>query len=217
MQFGVVPDLNHTRNHWYRRPGWASGRRMYTFHLTMEGAAEVHRAGSLVRPVLDRFPQIDPVPTQWLHLTMRGIGFTDEVSADQLTDVADEVFDGWSDHDKGELTFDSALLAHESVMLAAHQQAWLTDLDQLQRAAIDRVLGERDWADLWPHLSLGYANATMPIGPLIESLTPAFQALPATIDATPTLTLMRLRRRERLYCWEVLRQLRAPGFGRANP
>ena len=65
---------------------------MYTFHLTMERADAVRGLARSVRPVLERFECVDPVPESWLHLTMNGLGFADEVPDDRLEAVADEVF-----------------------------------------------------------------------------------------------------------------------------
>ena len=65
---------------------------MCTFHLTMERADAVRGLARSVRPVLERFELVDPVPEPWLHLTMNGLGFADEVPDDRLEAVADEVF-----------------------------------------------------------------------------------------------------------------------------
>ena len=65
---------------------------MCTFHLTMERADAVRGLARSVRPVLERFELVDLVPEPWLHLTMNGLGFADEVPDDRLEAVADEVF-----------------------------------------------------------------------------------------------------------------------------
>jgi len=63
---------------------------MCTFHLTMERADAVRGLARSVRPVLERFECVDPVPESWLHLTMNGLGFADEVPDDRLEAIADE-------------------------------------------------------------------------------------------------------------------------------
>jgi len=38
---------------------------------------------------------IDLIPPQWLHLTMQGIGFTDEINTDELAAVDQALTAGW--------------------------------------------------------------------------------------------------------------------------
>lgn len=40
MKLKRDPHPGPTENHWYWRPGWGPGRRMYTFHLTWEQAPD---------------------------------------------------------------------------------------------------------------------------------------------------------------------------------
>jgi hypothetical protein len=64
-----------------------------TLHLRQRPLAgpASHRRGSKLRELaadyqkaLTGVPGIDLIPPQWLHLTMQGIGFTDEIDADEL-------------------------------------------------------------------------------------------------------------------------------------
>lgn len=87
-------DGRELRNHWYWRPGWGVGTRYYTFHLTFEEAPELSAEAERYRPALGAFPQRDLVPDAWLHLTMTGVGFAQDVSADDLDAVADQVWTG---------------------------------------------------------------------------------------------------------------------------
>ena len=60
------------------------------------GPAAVRELASAVRPVLSRFDRVDPVPVPWLHLTMNGLGFSDEVAGARLEAISDEVFTFWA-------------------------------------------------------------------------------------------------------------------------
>lgn len=68
------------RNHWWWRPGWAVGRSFYTWHITFAEQAELRELAEAYTPVLAELPMLDHIPVQWLHLTMQGVGFTDEVA-----------------------------------------------------------------------------------------------------------------------------------------
>lgn len=117
---------------------------MYTFHLTMEQAPAVLALAASTRPALDSLPALDPVPLEGLHLTMNGVGFTDEVTHAELDEVADRVFQTWPGDGLREVLFDRALIVDEGVMLtSATPPPWLADLNRTQRHVIDLVLGPR--------------------------------------------------------------------------
>ena len=94
---------------------------MCTFHLTMERADAVRGLARSVRPVLERFECVDPVPESWLHLTMNGLGFADEVPDDRLEAIADEVFALWSSLDDPVLRFTHLFVGLEGAMLVAER------------------------------------------------------------------------------------------------
>ena len=71
------------RNHWWWRPG----RSFYTWHLTFTGQPDVARVARHYHSILRDLPGVDPVPVEWLHLTMQGLGFSDEVTPDQVDEV----------------------------------------------------------------------------------------------------------------------------------
>ncbi|MGH3921873.1 MAG: 2'-5' RNA ligase family protein, partial [Pseudonocardiaceae bacterium] len=80
------PHAAQMRDHWWWRPGWRVGRRFYTWHLTFQDQEDVHRLARVYQHRLDA-PNLDLVPLRWLHLTTQGVGFTDEVSADDAARI----------------------------------------------------------------------------------------------------------------------------------
>jgi len=74
------------RDHWWWRPGWRAGRRLYTWHLTFEGHHDLHRLVGTYQDCLD-VPELDLVPLEGLHLTMQGVGFTDQLSQQQVRQI----------------------------------------------------------------------------------------------------------------------------------
>lgn len=211
MELSTADELDRMRSHWWWRPGWAVGRRMLTFHLTMEQAPAVREFAAQAREALTGIESQDRVPDRGLHLTMTGIGFEDEVTPQQLEDVSAEVFEHWSHMitqlPAPVLRFDSLFVAHESVMLLAEPDSWLEELARIQRSAVDRVMGAQEWGMFWPHLSVAYCNGPADPAPVIEALAPVAASAPERLEATPTLTLMRLGRDEHEYRWDVLRQV----------
>ncbi|MGJ3507246.1 2'-5' RNA ligase family protein [Enemella sp. A6] len=206
MQITLIDGITETRNHWEWRRGWQPGRRNYTFHLTMEQAPAVHEIADRVGTALGRHPELDLIPRQWLHLTMTGIGFTDEIDEQHVAAIADPVFEAWRVLQGPELTFTGLLVADEAVMLTAEVPEWLTVLLETQRAGVDEVRGPRQWGPFRPHVSLSYSNGTAPIGPIVDDLSQVAAGLDESVSVTPTLTLMRLGKDNRMWEWDVLRQ-----------
>lgn len=206
MQIAIAGGLTQTRSHWYWRPGWGMGRRMYTFHLTMERAPEIRALADDVRPTLCSLPALDPVPLERLHLTMNGAGFTDEVTHAQLDHVADLVFQTRTADGSRQLLFDRAVVSAEGFMLTAATPPWLAQLNRVQRQAIEHVLGPRQWGHFEPHVTLAYCNSASDPREIVQTLSPALSEQNDTLAATPTLTLMRIGRDYQVYEWDVIRQ-----------
>src|SRR5262249_10136598 len=76
------------RNHWYWRPGWRPGRHFYTWHLTFDHADELHHLVDAYQRRLAGLPELDLIPRPWLHLTMQGLGFLDQVTAQNAHRIA---------------------------------------------------------------------------------------------------------------------------------
>jgi hypothetical protein len=71
-------DAACVRDHWWWRPGWRLGRRLYAWHLTFEDQPELHR---MVRGCQSRLGMRGWTWCPWSGCTSRcrGVGFTDEV------------------------------------------------------------------------------------------------------------------------------------------
>jgi 2'-5' RNA ligase len=83
------PSRTQLRNHWWWRPGWNADRRFYTWHLTFDGQRQLHQLVASYQDALSTVAGLDLIPLEWLHLTMQGVGFTDEVSPDDAHAIAE--------------------------------------------------------------------------------------------------------------------------------
>lgn len=73
-----------TRDHWWWRPGWRRGRSFYTWHITFPSSDSIRRIVLSCAPIISRINTLDPVGIEGVHLTLQGIGFTDEVSRSDI-------------------------------------------------------------------------------------------------------------------------------------
>lgn len=180
---------------------------MFTFHLTMEEAPDLRALATRLSPVLGAMPELDPVPLEGLHLTMNGVGFTDEVTPERLEEISDRVFQAWEASAVADLRFARMLMVDEGLMLFADAAPWLEALNQAQRKAIDSVMSPRQWGRFQPHVTLAYCASEGDTQHIAQALAPVLADEPDHLWARPTLTLMCLGRDHEVYEWDVLRQV----------
>src|SRR5215472_9590396 len=142
------------RNHWWWRPGWRVGRRVYTFHLTFRDADATVAGGADLRRLAAEHqarlvgagagvpPGLDAVPLEWLHLTMQNVGFADEVGEERLREVAARATAACASVAPFDLRFAEASVFPEAVMVLPGPPAPVADLREALRGAIGAVLGE---------------------------------------------------------------------------
>jgi 2'-5' RNA ligase len=149
---------------------------------------------------------IDLIPPQWLHMTMQGIGFTDEINADELAAVDQALTARLAGIEQPAVAFRYLTVRPEAVYLKAHPAAVLYPLRVKMHEAVLSVLGpERftepnpDRTQFLPHVSIGYINRdgdTEPIAAALSKLTTR------AVDTTFTKAdLLEFHRDNRMYEW----------------
>ncbi|MCC2278020.1 2'-5' RNA ligase family protein [Streptomyces sp. ET3-23] len=189
-------------NHWWWRPGWRPGRRFYTWHFTFQGAAEVHRLAETYRKGLAEVQGLDLVPDRWLHLTMQGLGFVDEVPEKEARAIVDAATARLRAVPAFHLLLDRPDITPEAIRWEASPSRQPADVRTAIRAAI---------ADVWPqvpetahgfapHVSIAYSNSRGPVAPVAEALG-RVEAEPARAHID-SVELIVLNRDHRMYEWE---------------
>jgi 2'-5' RNA ligase len=198
-----IEAFDRMRDHWYWRPGWRVGRSFYTWHLTFSSAADVHRLAGQYRAQLADLPGLDPIPDRWLHLTMQGVGFTDEVSPADAAKIAEAVQERCRALSPFPVTLGPPVIDPEVVRLKVSPAAPVAELRATIRAAIADVWGAdnvpEQEAGFTPHVSVAYSNATGHAQPIFEAVA-ADQPAPATAQINEA-QLIILNRDHREYQW----------------
>ena len=113
----VLINADEVRDHWWWRPGWHVGQRAYTWHLTFAAEHELRRLARDYQAALAALPQVDPIPPEWLHLTMQGVGFTADVTDEDLAHVVAAVRHRLADVAPAVLTFARPVVLPEAIAL----------------------------------------------------------------------------------------------------
>jgi hypothetical protein len=169
------------RNHWWWRPGHAVGRHFWACHLILDDQPQLRQLAADYQQALTGLPGIDLIPAQWLHLTMQGIAFTDEVTADELGHLDHALTAALAAVEAPAVEFRALTIQREAVYLKAHPAAALTPLRRAAHDAVLSVLGPArftetpaDVAKFLPHVSIGYITYDgdpQPIAAALSSLT----------------------------------------------
>ena len=193
-------------DHWWWRPGWRAGRRMYTWHFTFDGQPEVRDLAARYQERLAHLPGLDLIPARWLHLTTQGVGFTDEVSDSDAANVVSTARRRLASVPPTAVTLGPARVTPEAILLDA-RAGGLEAVRAALRAAIadvwsdDQVPDTSEWT---PHVSVAYSNAAGPAGPYIAALAGCTDSAQTVIGSVQ---LIILGRDQRIYEWSTLADL----------
>jgi 2'-5' RNA ligase len=170
------------RDHWWWRPGWRAGRRMYTWHVTFDDQPQLHELVRRYQATLAPLPGLDLIPMRWLHLTVQGVAFTDEATPQEISNIAEATRKYLSSQQPVSLSVDPV-------------RAGL-------RAAIagERGAGQVPESEAWtPHISIAYSKSNGPASPYDEALNRAALA-PVSLTVS-AVHLIELSRDTHLYQW----------------
>lgn len=191
------------RNHWWWRPGWSVGRRFYTWHLTFEGQEDVHRLATEYRTALAPLRDIlTPIPDQWLHLTMQGIGFVGETSEQDVQAIVDAAHTSLAAVPAFDLQIGPEVLDPEAVLLHVDPDSRVRAVRDAIRNAIGDVLGEvpEKAEGFTPHVSVAYSAGNGPAAPIAQILA-GLDPAPARAHISSA-ELIVIHRDNHMYEWE---------------
>jgi 2'-5' RNA ligase len=202
-----IEATGHMRNHWWLRPGWRTGRRMYTWHVTFDNQPQVHHLVNAYQSALAPLPGLDPIPVRWLHLTMQGVAFTDEISDTEISEIVIAARKNLISQSPVSLTVGPAFVDPEAIMFNVQPDNSLDSVRDAIRSAIVDVQGTVSESEQWaPHISLAYSNSEGPAAPFIHALNVVADP-PVTIKIS-AVQLIALSRDTHLYQWTTEAEVR---------
>lgn len=165
------------RRHWGERPGWRPGRLYYAWFATFETACALHRLVDAQQDALAALPGLNLIPRPWLHMTLQGLGYVDEIDPAALDRVLDAVRSRLAALPPIRLRFDRPAVYAEAVVLPAEPAEPVARLRTEIRAGMAEALGadavptEREQErGFHPHVSIAYVAADGPARPYIAAL-----------------------------------------------
>ncbi|MEU7524453.1 2'-5' RNA ligase family protein [Saccharothrix sp. NPDC042600] len=198
-----MTEADGMRDHWWWRPGWRAGRSFYTWHVTFADQAGAQRLVVAYAPVLAALPQLDPIPVRWLHLTLQGIGFTDEVDRQDVERIVEAARKRCAELEPITAVIGPAHVDPETVQMPVRPLEPLADLRLAIRAAIGDVWGADNVpepeAGFRAHVTLGYSNTAGPMGPIRQALDAEAEHTAEVVISS--VSLIDLNRDHQAYEW----------------
>lgn len=199
-------ELQSTIDHWYWRPGWRLGRRFYTWHLTFPTDSPVRTLAAFYQDRIS-LPFLDRVPLDGLHLTIQGIGFTDEVSRKHIDRIVATSRNHLRNVPAFALTLGPADADAQGVPLAVRPLEPIQQIRAALREAIADVWGTHRVPEpaegFHPHVTVFYSNAPADPAPLRDRLQELRSTSPVSTQITEV-SLIELSRDRKIYEWNTI-------------
>lgn len=196
------PSPELMRNHWWWRPGWGLGRRMYTWHMTGFNQQLLDLVAAYQQR-LTGIEGLDPIPPQWLHMTTQGLGFIDEVPDTDVDAVIKAAQARLADLRPVTVEMGPAVVAPEVVRLVVSPAEPLHEIRRALRHAIVEVRGSEllmETEEWTPHVSVSYSSSEKATAPIAEVLGNDLEPVRVEIDEVQ---LIVLGRDDFMYTWET--------------
>ncbi|MCW2806083.1 MAG: hypothetical protein JWQ93_38 [Marmoricola sp.] len=191
--------------HWRWRPDWTPDRIGLWWYLTFTDLPQVAATSREVTAALAGSPEVDVSPPSWLHLTLREVGFEDEVSPEAVEDCVIRTRRALAARLPFVLRVDAVGMLPGAVVLWVEPQDAVQDLrDQVA----GREIAPADREGLLgpfarPHISVAYVRRDGDPGP-VQDLLPS--PTPVQVPVSQV-TLAAVTRRDQHYRWTVHTQV----------
>ena len=201
------------------RPEWESGVECLYWYLTFEEGALSRIVDGELGELVVSTPWLDPVPVEWMHLTVCEVGFVEHTAAEAVGRVVEQVRESTAGHAPFELTLGPVLTFPRALTVAGGPLESLRELQRRTHEATVDALGDptaaaRPHRAYWPHLSVGYVNRPVSAAELAE-LRGALPELDLPAVPVDRLVLTSVARQGRSYRWTVHAEAALGGGGRA--
>lgn len=197
-----------TWDHWWWRPGWKLGKSFYTWHVTFDNDSPAAQLVEIFAPTLSQIPTMDPVAREGLHITIQGIGFTDEVTAADLQRISEAATTYLIRREPFDALIGPPSADKETIgMPIANPESFRGIRDDLQHAIAD-VWGREQVPErsdrFRPHLSLAYSTGVASMTDLRDLLTVNKLSGIEIVQPVTAVSLIALNRDNHRYEWREI-------------
>ncbi len=193
-------------NHWVHQPEWDSGRRLWSFYFTFADAHALHRTVAMAQDRLHH-PGLDLVEPRWLHLTILGTIFTDEINDATFEEMLRAVHGVVASEGPVELVAHPPAIDYDAVCLPVSTSRPLEPLRAQLQEVVSAIVGRDLYAlplpigGFSPHVTIAYAGPGAPSRHQVESQLSQLVWPDERFEASE-LSLVELGRADRRWSWD---------------
>ncbi|MFF5082506.1 2'-5' RNA ligase family protein [Actinoplanes sp. NPDC000266] len=190
-------------DHW-DRPGWSANREAYYWYLTFDQPDLVQLAAACQDQL--RLPYLDPVPLNALHLTLPRVGWTDQITEEQVDRVVETAKNQCADLSEFRLTIGPLSGSPGAVRFSVSPWDPVLALYERLRSSVTAALSEEYLEPAFefrPHIGIAYCNTPIPPMYLVSAVS-KLRVLPPISVMVKQVELVRLRRENKSYLWSTV-------------
>jgi 2'-5' RNA ligase len=197
--------LETLTDHW-SRPAWPDGAQAMYWLLALGDFPDLRARAAQCQAALADVPDLDPVPVEWLHLTLCRVGPVERVAAEALSDIAAATAKRVEGRRPIRLSVGPLAGSAGAVRFTVSPWDQLLHLQEQLVAARDAVLGAGPNNGLRPHVSIAYNARRRAAAPVIKRVR-ELRDEPSTEIEVSNLDLVVLTRSGRTYKWRPAHRL----------
>lgn len=208
------------RNHWAREEAWRPGQRLWALYVTCGSMPPLVEHATAYQESLSQVRGLDLVEPRWLHMTVLGVGFVEEVDPDGMARLLDRVTTLAAAAPPVDLVAAAPRARTDAVWMSVSTTPSIVPLREDLADAVRTCLGREPHAlplpraGFTPHISIAYANADPPRAEEVDEHLSEVDRPPTSFRASH-LSLLRLRRGDARWSWD--QEQRIPFGDRSVP
>ncbi|MFE9786523.1 2'-5' RNA ligase family protein [Nocardia salmonicida] len=201
--WSAFSEIDVLRDHWTVKQ-WAPGRMGYYWYLTFDDADLIERAAECQQALA--IGGVDPVPLDALHITMMGIGSTDDVAEGQIDGLISVAREHLSDVKPFDLAVGPLSGSRSAIRFSVAPWDPLLELHQLLSTCTEEVLrsvaSPSSPARFRPHLGIAYNNIDRSAVEVIDAVAELRGVERVTVRVNQV-EMVVLRREDSTYRWDT--------------
>lgn len=199
------------RNHWMWRPGWRPDRACLWWYLTFGDQAEVVGLSERFGAAMRDCDPVDVVLPRWLHLTLREVGYVEEVCSEEVEVTVQTARARLADVAPFELELGPVACLPGAVVMEARPAALVEQLRSCLPGRGPRTEKEEHGPSptvLVPHVSVAYVNRDCSEALVMDGVPGDVHPVRVQVERV---VLAVVTRHSRRYDWTVLADVALTG------
>jgi 2'-5' RNA ligase len=208
------------RDHWAREQPWRADQRLWALYVTCGSIPSVVGHARQYQERLFGMRGLDLVEPRWLHLTVLGVAFVDEVDPVAMARLVEQASAIVAEEPAMEMVAGAPRARTDAVWMPVSTTPSLVPLRNRLEEAVLSCLGREPHAlplplaGFQPLISVAYSTADAPLVDEVDDRLSGVELPPVHFSASH-LSLLRLRREAPRWSWDA--EQRIPFGGTAVP